>query len=290
MRGSVDLDADSSHRDRIDAFLAVSGNLRPPFAVVDLEAVAARYLALTSSLPGVAVRFAARTDPSMEVLELLARLGAGFEVHAATELDACLDAGIDPAAISFDATRALAGASARAQRLGVSRFTVSAASELQALAHRVPGATVALRTGHPAHPAVGGLLRRAARWGLRVGLAIDQGRGRPGWDAALSDAAVCHADLRAGGMEPAVLDLVGPLGETGVLRAALDDQLPPQPPPVVTVVVGRSLLAGTAVLRTSGVGRVAGPGSEDVRRQVDLWGPVIGKAQQHVPTYYLGIG
>ena len=102
MRGSVDLDADSSHRDRIDAFLAVSGNLRPPFAVVDLEAVAARYLALTSSLPGVDVRFAVRTDPSAEVLELLARLGAGVEVHAATELDACLDVGIDPAAISFN--------------------------------------------------------------------------------------------------------------------------------------------------------------------------------------------
>ena len=292
MRGSVDLDADSSHRDRIDAFLAVSGNLRPPFAVVDLEAVAARYLALTASLPCVDVRFAVRTDPSAEVLELLARLGAGFEVHAATELDACLDAGIDPAAISFDATRALAGASGRAQRLGVSRFTVSAAAELQALAHRVPGATVALRTGHPAHPAVGGLLRRAADWGLRVGLAVDQGRGRPGWDAALADASVCHADLRAAGMEPAVLDLVGPLGETGVLRTALDQQLSPRPPPVVTVVVGRSLLAGTAVLRTAAIGNGGGSrtGSEDVRRHVDLWGPVIGKSQQHVPTYYLGIG
>jgi hypothetical protein len=86
-------------------------------------------------------------------------------------------------------------------------------------------------------------------------------------------------------MEPAVLDLVGPLGETGVLRTALDEQLSPRPPPVVTVVVGRSLLAGTAVLRTAALAE-----ADDVRRHVDLWGPVIGKSQHHVPTYYLGIG
>jgi hypothetical protein len=57
-------------------------------------------------------------------------------------------------------------------------------------------------------------------------------------------------------------------------------------------VVGRSLLAGTAVLRTAAIGDGgwSGSGSENVRRHVDLWGPVIGKSQQHVPTYYLGIG
>lgn len=280
--GGIDLDAESGHRARIDAFLAVSGTLRAPFAVVDLEAVAARYLGLTSALPGVAVRFTVRTDPSVEVLELLARLGAGFEVHSATELDACLDAGIDPTTISFDATRALAGASGRAQRLGVTRFTVSSGAELQALAHRVPGATVGLRTAHPSHPAVAGVLARAADLGLRVGLVVDQGRGRPSWDDALGDVATCHDDLRSAGVEPAVLDLVGHLGPAPALRSALDQQLPPRPPPVVSVVVGRALLAGTAVLRTVAT-------EEGVRRQVDLWGPVIGHTH-HVPTYYLGIG
>jgi hypothetical protein len=287
--GSVDLDTDSGHRARIDAFLAVSGNLRAPFAVVDLEAVAARYLALTSSLPGVAVRFVVRTDPSTEVLGLLGRLGASFEVHSATELDTCLEVGIDPAVINFDATRAMPGATGRAQRRGVTHFTVGAASELQALGHRVPGATVGLRTAHPSHPAVAGLLRRAAGDGLRVGLAVDQGRGRPTWDAALADAATCHADLRAAGIEPAVLDLVGQIGPTDALRTALDDQLPPRPPPLVTVVVGRSLLSGTAVLRT--LTTTPGPDdrSDGICREVDLWGPVAGHAQ-HVPTYYLGIG
>lgn len=284
--GTVDLDADMGHRARIDAFLTVSGNLRAPFAVVDLEAVAARYLALTSSLPDVAVRFTVRTDPSAEVLELLARLGAGFEVHTATELDTCLDLGIDPAAITFDATRAIPGAAGRAERLGVNRFTVGSASELQALAHRVPGATVALRTAHPSHPAVAGLLHRAADLGLRIGLAIDQGRGRPTWDAALADVATCHAHLRTTGTEPAVLDLVGHLGPSDALRSALDQQLPPRPPPVVSVVVGRSLLAGTAMLRTLAIDPASADG---VRRQVDLWGPVAGHTH-HVPTYYLGIG
>ena len=134
----------SGPTERIDAFLR-SGGRETPFLVVDLDVVAARYRQLAESLPGVDVFFAVKANPAPEILEMLVRLGAHFDVASTGEIDACLAAGADPSTLSFGNTVKKRTAIRDAYVRGVRLFAFDSDEELDKLIDLAPGATVFCR-------------------------------------------------------------------------------------------------------------------------------------------------
>jgi len=89
--------------DRIFRFLDES---RPetPCLVVDLHEVENNYLRLQAALPDTKIYFAVKANPAPEILRLLRRLGARFDVASIFEIEQCLEIGVLPDEISFGHT------------------------------------------------------------------------------------------------------------------------------------------------------------------------------------------
>ncbi|GAA4253156.1 type III PLP-dependent enzyme [Dactylosporangium darangshiense] len=116
-----------------------------PELVIDLDRVAAAFRTLTAGLPGVNVHFAMKSNPHPEILALLHALGCRFEIASATELDALLAIGADPAQVlSSNPVKPIAHI-ARQHAAGVWRFAFDSEDELDKLAAAAPGAAVLVR-------------------------------------------------------------------------------------------------------------------------------------------------
>jgi diaminopimelate decarboxylase len=82
------------------------------------------------------VCYALKANSNLAVLNVLARLGAGFDVVSAGELERVVRAGGDPAKVVFAGVGKRADEMARALLLGIHSFNVESEGELQRL-HRV---------------------------------------------------------------------------------------------------------------------------------------------------------
>ena len=78
-----------------------------------------RYEDLTDLFPGVALFYAVKSNPMPEIVETLARRGAGFEIASVYELDMLTRAGVRPAEILFSNTVKPAAHIAEAARAGL---------------------------------------------------------------------------------------------------------------------------------------------------------------------------
>jgi ornithine decarboxylase len=107
--------------------------------------VASRYRALAGALAEASVYYAVKANPEPEVVTLLAREGANFDVASPAEIDLCLRCGVAPASISYGNTIKKAADIAYAHRLGVRRFAFDSLGELEKLARAAPGAAVVCR-------------------------------------------------------------------------------------------------------------------------------------------------
>ena len=82
--------------------------------------------------------YAVKANSNIAVLDVLARLGAGFDIVSVGELERVLAAGGDPAKTVFSGVAKTAGEMARALELGIHCFNVESAAELEVL-NRVAG-------------------------------------------------------------------------------------------------------------------------------------------------------
>jgi diaminopimelate decarboxylase len=106
-----------------------------PTYVYSCNAIRAAYKSYASALgdhPGL-ICYAVKANSNLGVLSLLARLGAGFDIVSAGELERVLAAGGDPSKVVFSGVGKTAGEMARALEVGVGCFNVESASELEAL-------------------------------------------------------------------------------------------------------------------------------------------------------------
>ena len=116
-----------------------------PCLVLDVDRVAEKFRALQRALPLARIYYAVKANPAPPILERLVALSSFFDAASHEEVVACLDAGAEPASISFGNTIKKASAIRAAHAAGVTLFAFDSAEELDKLAEHAPGARVYCR-------------------------------------------------------------------------------------------------------------------------------------------------
>jgi ornithine decarboxylase len=116
-----------------------------PCLVLDVDRVEANFRALQHALPLARIFYAVKANPAVPVLQRLVKLASNFDAASYEEVSACLDAGAQPAAISFGNTIKKVSAIQRAFERGVSLYAFDSVEELAKLAKHAPGARVYCR-------------------------------------------------------------------------------------------------------------------------------------------------
>jgi ornithine decarboxylase len=116
-----------------------------PCLVLDVDRVEENFRTLRDALPLARIYYAVKANPAHQVLERLVGLSSHFDAASIEEVEACLDAGAVPDAISFGNTIKKVSAIQRAYNVGVSMFAFDSREELEKLARHAPGARVYCR-------------------------------------------------------------------------------------------------------------------------------------------------
>ncbi len=218
----------ATNSELIRGFVDPAGAIPTPYLTMNLQVVAARYLQLRAALPSATVLYAVKANPAPEVVRLLSEAGSSFDVASRGEIDLCLNAGIDPSRLSYGNTIKKERDVAYAYRCGIRTFTVDCAAELDKVIRNAPESTVYVRittdgvgADWPLSRKFGcddssalGLLRSAARSGLRFGISFHVGsqqRNPHAWDRPLEQVAEIYHLMRREGHEPAGVNLGGGL-------------------------------------------------------------------------------
>jgi len=198
-----------------------------PCLVLDIDRVAEKFRALREALPLATIYYAVKANPAPQVLERLAALGSSFDAAGAEEIDACLAAGAQPAAISFGNTIKKVSAIRRAFAAGVSLFAFDSAEELEKLAQHAPGSRVYCRimvenagADWPLSRKFGTTVESARELMLRAGeLGLDpyglsfhvgsQQTDTTSYEAAIGRVAMLFTDLREAGVNLRMVNLGG---------------------------------------------------------------------------------
>ena len=181
------------------------------------------------------VCYAVKTNSNLAVLDLLARLGAGFDIVSVGELERVVAAGADPSRVVFSGVGKQASEMARALELGIYCFNLESAAELEAL-DKVAGelgqiAPVSVRV----NPDVDAQTHPYISTGLRenkFGVTVDQALSVYRRAAALPNIRVsgmdCHIGSQLTEVSPFIdalhrlLSLVDMLSEEGICINHLD--------------------------------------------------------------------
>jgi ornithine decarboxylase len=255
-----------------------------PFLAVDLGTVAERYARFTAAIPGVSTFYAMKCNSAEDVLGTLAALGSSFEVASIGELRMLQAIGIDPAEVLYSNPIKPPQAIAEARKAGLWRFSFDSEGELHKLAQHAPGAAVYIRLrvddstslfplsrkfGAEAHEARA-LLLLAGELGLRpYGITFHVGSQcatTSAWRGAIAAAGRLMAALAVDGVHLEMLDMGGgfparyvervpsleQIAET--INAALAELLPYRPR-LLAAEPGRHLVAESAVMVTTVLGR-----------------------------------
>jgi ornithine decarboxylase len=116
-----------------------------PCLVLDVDRVEENFRTLLRALPLARIYYAVKANPAHQVLERLVGLSSHFDAASIEEVEACLDAGATPDAISFGNTIKKVAAISHAHEVGVSMFAFDSREELEKLARHAPGARVYCR-------------------------------------------------------------------------------------------------------------------------------------------------
>ena len=181
------------------------------------------------------VCYAVKANSNLAVLDLLARLGAGFDIVSVGELERVVAAGADPSRVVFSGVGKQATEMARALELGIYCFNLESAAELEAL-DKVAGelgqiAPVSVRV----NPDVDAQTHPYISTGLRenkFGVTVDQALSVYRRAAALPNIRVtgmdCHIGSQLTEVSPFIdalhrlLSLVDTLSEEGICINHLD--------------------------------------------------------------------
>jgi len=141
-----------------------------PCLVMDLDVIAEAYDALRWHLPLARVFYAVKANPATEIIAMLDRRGASFDVASRGEIELCLGQGIDPERLSFGNTIKKERDIAFAYEAGLRLFAFDSASELDKLARAAPRARVFCRILVPCDGAEWPLSRK---FGCAPEMAVD---------------------------------------------------------------------------------------------------------------------
>lgn len=130
--------------ERISRFLA-EHSPETPCLVVDLNAIAEAYDGLCRHLPLARIFYAVKANPAAEIVGMLERRGAHFDVASRGEIELCLANGAKPDRLSYGNTIKKERDIAFAYELGVRLFALDSDRELDKLARAAPGARVFCR-------------------------------------------------------------------------------------------------------------------------------------------------
>ena len=129
---------------RAEAYIHANSFDRPTL-VVDVDAVADQYRALSAGLGRAHIHYAVKANPAREIIERLVQLGSGFDAASRGEIELCLSQGADPDHVSFGNTVKRASDIAFAYQAGVTLFAADAEEELEKIAANAPAARVYIR-------------------------------------------------------------------------------------------------------------------------------------------------
>ncbi|MCX2525171.1 diaminopimelate decarboxylase [Larsenimonas rhizosphaerae] len=113
----------------------VADQVGTPCYVYSRAALTAHFKGYQDPLAGRAhlICYAVKSNSNLAVLDVLARLGAGFDIVSAGELERVLAAGGDPSRIVFSGVAKQAEEMARALEVGIKCFNVESTAELERL-------------------------------------------------------------------------------------------------------------------------------------------------------------
>ena len=262
-----------------------------PFLAGDLDIVEQTVRRFRAALPSVRPFYAVKCNSTPEVLRTMAGLGTGFEIASLGELGMLQAVGVDPAEVLYSNTVKPASHVAGAALAGVWRFAVDSEGELEKVARTAPGSAIYVRVrvddsgsvfplsrkfGAEAHHARA-LLQYARTLGLQpYGVTFHVGSqcvATSAWVQAIAGAGRLMRQLEADGIRLEMLDIGGgfparydvdvpSIEQIGtVVERALDELLPYRPAHVVAE-PGRHLVAESAVMVASVLGREERAGEE----------------------------
>jgi len=130
--------------ERISRFLA-ERSPETPCLVIDLDVIAEAYEALCWYLPLARIYYAVKANPAAEIVAMLERKGANFDVASRGEIELCLAIGVGADRLSFGNTIKKEKDIAFAYQSGLRIFAFDSAHELDKLARAAPGARVFCR-------------------------------------------------------------------------------------------------------------------------------------------------
>jgi len=198
-----------------------------PCLVLDVDRVEANFRALQHALPLARIFYAVKANPAAPVLQRLVTLASNFDAASWEEVEACLDAGAAPDAISFGNTIKKVSAIQRAFERGVSLYAFDSAEELAKLAKYAPGARVYCRllvenkgADWPLSRKFGTTIENARELMLRAGdLGLDpyglsfhvgsQQTTTRAYEAAIGKVAMLFTDLTEAGVNLRMMNLGG---------------------------------------------------------------------------------
>ena len=248
-----------------------------PCLVVDTDTVAARVRELAAEFPHARLCYAVKANPEPAVLHAVLAAGGGFDVASPAEIDACLDAGADPAALSYGNTIKKPADIAFAWSRGVRDFTTDAGGDVANLAAHAPGAAVSVRILVDAPASVtpfgqkfgcspdeaADLLVEARRLGLSAaGVAFHVGSQQPdlrAWELGIAAAAKIFAECAARGVRLRRLNIGGgfgityrepvpsPAGYARAIHAAVRSHFADEPE--ILLEPGRAVVADAGLIR-----------------------------------------
>lgn len=268
------------------ALSAVAAQYGTPSYVYSRRAIEQAFRAWDDALSGIPhlVCYAVKANSNLAVLNVLARLGAGFDIVSGGELERVLAAGGDPARVVFSGLGKTEEEMRRALQVGIKCFNVESAAELERLQQVAATlgvkAPVSLRVNPDVdamtHPYISTGLKEN-KFGIDIALALDLYRRA----AALPNLEIHGADCHIGSQltdDRPLLDaldrmllLIDELADEGIAIRHLDlggglgvtyqDETPPTPgeylAKVRTKVAGRDLALlfepGRSIVANAGV-------------------------------------
>ena len=116
-----------------------------PFLVLDLSVIEQRYREMVEEFPLADVYYAVKANPADEIIELLASLGANFDIASAQELNKVLRHNVSPDRVAFGNTIKKKADIEHCYRQGVRLFATDCESDLRNIAQFAPGSDVYIR-------------------------------------------------------------------------------------------------------------------------------------------------
>jgi diaminopimelate decarboxylase len=242
----------------------VADKVGTPCYVYSRAAIEERFRAFDSALAGRdhLVCYAVKANSNLAVLDLLARLGSGFDIVSGGELERVLAAGGDPAKVVFSGVGKTPEEMRRALAAGIHCFNVESEAELEIL-NDVAGklgrpAPVALRVNPDVDPATHPYIATGLK---QSKFGIDIARAEAAYMRAQSlpnlriVGIACHIGSQLTDMAPLlealdrVIGLAGALLDSGVALQHLDlggglgirynEEQPPEPADYVRAILDR---------------------------------------------------